>query len=130
MHYMTSAQKQAQHSFYGLALLSYVLLAVFVLTAASHHGEGTQNCPYMPGQHAVCERGTIDHLHAWQEASTATAPLVLNLLLLLVALSIIGGALYKFFPIQFSSVRQRLRDAPIPLYRNLFASGILNPKAP
>ncbi len=50
-------------------------------------GEQMTNCPFMPGQAAICTMDPLEHIAAWQNVFTALAPE--NILIFLIFASLI-----------------------------------------
>lgn len=118
-----------------------LIFAIFILTTflivggfgmmamGNHHHE--PGCPFMPGEQAICDMNALDHISAWQNAFTVTLPTLFVYLLLAVVVLFI----WKYYSPPDFFVRRLLpicnRDpVSVPLYQELFSSGILNPRAP
>jgi len=90
--------------------------------------EHEAGCLFVPGGAALCA-APLAHLKHWQ---SAFATILTEILVLLAALVLLGlrFTISKTDP-QYERYRVRLRT-PIrpPLFQELFAQGILNPKAP
>ena len=114
----------------AFALIAFITVGVFGMMAmtAHHHSPG---CPFMPGEHVVCQMDVFDHISAWQHAFTAIVPV---LMLVLFVGTIFLFVWHREWPpdtLVLLSVKPRRQRTNISdPYRELFARGILNPKIP
>ncbi len=113
----------------SVVLISFIALAGFgLLMPTMGHDGHEMGCPFAPGGAAICAAPLV-HLKHWQSAFTTILTEVSVLVSALVFLGL-PFVIPKFEP-QYE--RYRLyRRAPVrpPLLQELFARGILNPKAP
>lgn len=116
----------------GALLLSiFIVVGVFGMMAMPmdmmHH-----DCPFMPGEQAMCQMTPLDHISAWQGAFTGIVPSVITFLLLVAVIYVAFGWLDR--PPNLKGVlraRSREQSPDIPnLLQELFSKGILNPKIP
>jgi len=108
-------------------LIAYVYLAVFGLLAMHHHDMSTVGCPYMIGEHSICQMDTVAHIDAWKDTSTSTLPIVY----ILFASVVIAVVFLRYTsPPLCARTHARHKTAWITLYQQLFSSGILHPRAP
>ena len=116
-----------------LILIAFVTLGGFGMLAMAgmdgHHHE--PGCPFMPGEQAICAMTALDHISAWQNAFTVTLPTLFTYLLLAVAVLFV----WKYYNppdlfVRRLPLRRSEDHVSVPLYQELFSSGILNPKAP
>lgn len=109
------------------ALVAYVYLALFGLLAMHHHDMSTVSCPYMVGEHSICQMDTVAHIQAWKEASTSTLPMIQILLASIVLATVF---LWYISPPLSPRTHKRYRTVWVSLHQQLFSQGILHPKAP
>jgi len=118
---------------FGLALLVYVTVAIFSFIHIAHMAEMNmpmENCPFAAGEHSFCQMSITEHIRTWEELLQAVVPAFKILTL--------GSALLVLFSFGYFSLRiarfllylKRERLRIYSLYQQLFARGILNPKAP
>ena len=124
--------KIIQIIFGGLFLL--VLFGSFQFAVTNHHVMGTTiDCPFEPGQHAMCDNTPLEHVEEWQNLFTVLPERTLSfsLFLVLFALFILtrrGVTLRKLLNTQsFLSRTNKLNYFFDPI-KEAFSSGILNPK--
>lgn len=115
-----------------LILIVFVTMGgfgMFVMTGMDGHQHEAE-CPFMPGEQAVCAMTVLDHILAWQRAFTVTFPTMFIYLFVVVAVCI-----WKYYsPPDFFVRKLPLcyseEYVPASFHQELFSSGILNPKAP
>ena len=121
-------------------ILSAVVLFLVGFLVFSHFGmemgvgEQMTNCPFMPGQAAMCTMSPLEHIAAWQNVFTALAQE--NILVFLVFASLIfffigrlWGTSHIFSAPALYMLRRRV-EVPIVLspLQEAFLRGTLHPK--
>ena len=138
---MTVTFTKTAKSLLVLGLVAFLLLGFFGLfhssMAMGENGNMTiWNCPFMSGQAVVCNMDPLEHIAAWQSMFTSipsqTGSTLISMLLAALALAFLWTHLWRP-PIDRTVVSTRLfiRRNYISLtspLRELFSSGILNPK--
>ncbi len=114
-------------------LIAFVTFGGFGMIAMAgmdgHHHE--PGCPFMPEEQAICAMTALDHINAWQSAFTVTLQTLFTYILLAVAVLFVWKY-YSSPDLFFRRLPLRRSEGcvSVPLYQELFSSGILNPKAP
>jgi hypothetical protein len=114
------------------ALCGYLIVSLFGIIHITHMAEmdmPMQNCPLALGTHALCQMSGALHEKVWKSFSVAV---LFNYIL---TLAVAFFALFSFTicfssPSGSSPQNRHNRARIIPLFRDLFSRGILNPKAP
>ncbi|MEO5646678.1 MAG: hypothetical protein ABIO57_00390 [Candidatus Paceibacterota bacterium] len=114
-----------------LLLIGYLFLSVFSIFHMAHmneRGMPMSNCPYMIGEHSLCQMNTSGHLTMWQhQFTTAVFPTVIALL----SLAVVAITFQRYFsppdPLLLYAKKRRQNFLPLH-YQDLFSQGILNPK--
>ena len=118
-----------------MRLLTYLVLFAFGLStflglyvAAGHQGHDA-HCPFVQVESSLCAT-VLDHIDHWQVAFAAV-------LVALLICTLVGTAVLHALPLFLTPKRVRFREDPESrapdrptLYQELFARGILNPRAP
>lgn len=114
-------------------LVAYLALGSFLMMGMmDHHHMAMGGCPFMPGEHAICQMDAFDHISAWQSAFVSVVPTILILSMLAAVVVLAWRHWYPPPNLVLASVayRERARITIVPLYQQLFSRGILNPKIP
>ncbi len=113
-----------------IGYLSITLVGMFNIARMTHHELPMHGCPFVIGEHTLCKMGVFEHINLWKVFSTAV-PSVSGILLLVSIIFAISFFIYHSPPIirLFLYCKFTYRKT-ITLYQQLFASGVLNPKAP
>jgi hypothetical protein len=114
------------------SVVACLALGSLLMAGLMDHRQADGGCPFMPGEQAACQMDAFDHMSAWQSAFAAAVPAVFALSLLAAAAIL---ALRRWHPppdaaLMRALCRRREEAGVVPLYQELFSSGILNPKAP
>jgi hypothetical protein len=119
--------------FFVFALGGYISVALFGITHIAHMtemGMPVQNCPFALGTHSLCQMSGALHEEIWKSFSIASLA-IYTFFLFTVFLTLFSLAIYFPSPSPESLLQSRRnRTMIIPLFRDLFSQGILNPKAP
>lgn len=100
-----------------------------MMTMTGHHHE--PGCPFMPGEHVICQMDVFDHIDAWQSMFTTTLPsLILLLSVAAIAFFVFKREWPPDIPILAVLLSERHHRTIPNLYQQLFSRGILNPKIP
>lgn len=123
-------KKPLTQTFSTLILMIFLIVGTFgVMAMSNHHHE--PSCLFMSGEQAICSMSALDHITTWQNTLIVTLPILFVYSLLAVIVLFI----WKYYSPPDLFVRRLLSSrtrypVSIPLYQELFSSGILNPKAP
>lgn len=121
--------RSLRHVLIGFGIAGYISLALFGLLAVPAHGADhgahyADACPFVIGEQSLCSMGPIEHVRAWQNATTT---LVSTGLFVLIPLFFLYFYRIPVPPMPRCHVRKKLfREA---LLTRLFSQGILHSKA-
>lgn len=112
------------HRYTATLLIVFLLAAIFGLFisfGSMHHDAG---CPFSQGEVVLC--GPLEHVGHWQSAFVAVVAVITGFLVVLATSSLLVPSIQK------SCTAQNHRRTPFrpSVMQELFAGGILNPKAP
>ncbi len=122
---------QTAARFFLGALVISSLLAVFAVTLTATHGEAAHatGCAVNVGNTSLCMMSLSD-IRTLVDTLSQGQPLAYFSILLLAPVVLIDVRILLPHSRQRYRLRKPSTAAPIALYVRLFASGILNPKAP
>lgn len=113
-----------------VACVIALLLSSGVIVAATMQHEAHMamtGCPFMPGEKTICLMDVFDHMAIAQQIAAVVVPLVLLYLIVWMAWGIVA----LIVPQQHARPPSRQQSSIVAsLFEQLFADGILHPKAP
>jgi hypothetical protein len=120
--------KALRYILVSLSLAGYVFLAVFGLVAMGYVHQHTMtsmdHCPFMIGEHSLCNMNFVDHINVWENLTNTIITTVF-------LVPIIITYFFLFLrPPNLARIRLYKKPYREKFITSLFSQGILNPKAP
>ncbi len=113
-----------------VACVIALLLSSGVIVAATMQHEAQMamtGCPFMPGEKTICLMDVFDHMAIAQQIAAVVVPLMLMYLIVWE----VWKTAALIVPQQHARPPSRRQSPSVaPLFEQLFADGILHPKAP
>ncbi len=113
-----------------LMLLPILLTAGVVVAHTMQDGMHEAGCPMMPAQQSVCLMDVFDHIAIVQHISAAVVPLLMLCLVAWVLRTVWRAIDFAVLLVRARSPSSQRVLAQPSLFEQLFADGILHPKAP